>query len=42
MDHCEYACGTADHALSRRSFLGAAAAGVGSLLGGFTSAAGAR
>jgi hypothetical protein len=39
MDHCEYACGTADHALSRRSFLGAAAAGV---LGGFTSPASAR
>jgi uncharacterized protein (DUF1501 family) len=42
MDHCEYACGTADHALSRRSFLGAAAAGAAGVLGGFTSAASAR
>jgi uncharacterized protein (DUF1501 family) len=42
MDHCEYACGTADHALNRRSFLGAAAAGVAGVLGGFTSAASAR
>src|SRR4051812_25622838 len=42
MDHCEYACRTADHALSRRAFLGAAAAGVTGVLGGFTSAASAR
>jgi len=42
MDHCEYACGTADHALNRRSFLGAAATGVAGVLGGFTSAANAR
>src|SRR6476659_5814783 len=37
MDHCEYACQTADHALSRRSFLGAAATGVAGVLGGGVS-----
>src|SRR5258708_30334190 len=42
MDHCEYACQAADHEVSRRSFLGAAAAGVTGLLGGFTVAASAR
>jgi uncharacterized protein (DUF1501 family) len=42
MDHCKYACGTADHALNRRTFLGAAAAGVTGILGGFTSAASGR
>jgi uncharacterized protein (DUF1501 family) len=28
MPRCDYACGTADHAVSRRAFLGASAAGV--------------
>ena len=42
MNNCKYACGTADHTVSRRSFLGATAAGVTGLLGGFTAAASAR
>ncbi len=32
---CSYACGSADHVISRRSFLGAAAAGLG-LASGFS------
>jgi uncharacterized protein (DUF1501 family) len=42
MDHCEYACQTADHAVSRRSFLGTSAAGFAGLLGGFAAPAAAR
>src|SRR5262245_4681718 len=44
MDRCEYACRTADHAIGRRAFLGAAAAGAAGLfgLGGFGSRAAAR
>ena len=42
MDLCEYACQTADHAVSRRSFLGTAAGGFAGLLGGFTAPAAAR
>ena len=32
---CSYACGSADHVISRRSFLGAATAGLG-LASGFS------
>jgi len=35
---CNYACGTAEHGLARRSFLGAAAAGLGALATNFTVA----
>jgi hypothetical protein len=44
MSRCEYACRTADHAIGRRTFLGAAAAGAAGLfgLGGFASPAAAR
>src|SRR5262245_6662898 len=39
MDLCEYACRTADHAVSRRFFIGAAAAGAAGLFGLTTPAA---
>src|SRR6476469_4043921 len=44
MSRCEYACRTDDHAIGRRTFLGAAAAGAAGLfgLGGFASPAAAR
>src|SRR5262245_41640295 len=42
MDLCEYACQTADDAVSRRAFLGTAAAGFAGLLGGFGTPASAR
>lgn len=43
MRNCHYACGTADHAVSRRGFLGASALGVSGALGfgGFANPAAA-
>lgn len=32
---CRYSCGTADHTIARRSFLGGVAAGFGAVAGGF-------
>ncbi|HEV3494943.1 MAG TPA: DUF1501 domain-containing protein, partial [Actinomycetes bacterium] len=44
MNRCEYACRTAEHAVNRRAFLGAAAAGAAGLfgLGTFAAPAAAR
>jgi uncharacterized protein (DUF1501 family) len=40
---CDYFCGSREHGISRRSFLGSAAAGIGGLcLGGLTQPAAAR
>lgn len=42
MPHCDYSCGTADHLVSRRSFLGAASAAAALGTAGFASAAAAN
>jgi uncharacterized protein (DUF1501 family) len=42
MNRCHYACGTSDHLLSRRNFLGASALGAAGLFGGLAAPGAAR